>query len=80
MAKIDIGTCVHLHATSLESVGLTRSIRGGEGVVIAMGEDTKGPFYTVKMHRNGKTRTVREDHLTIHRNQEIRHKDRRGRI
>lgn len=80
MSKIDIGACVHLHSTSLESVGLTRSIRGGEGVIVAIGEDVKGPFYTVKMDRNGKTRTVREDHLTVHRKQEIRHKASKGRI
>mgnify|MGYP006909288722 CR=1 FL=1 len=62
------GQQVHLKTTYLEPLGLgTYAVQGGEGVIVAVDQDIKGLHYTVKLHRNGKTRVVRRESLVIHR-------------
>lgn len=49
------------------SLGIDHTIQGGEGVIAAVSVDTKGVYYSVRMDRKNGTRSLRKEHLIVHR-------------
>lgn len=70
-SDIEVGTRVRLKTTTIgESLGIKPfRKRGGEAKVVSIVEDSKGFAYTVQLLTNGRVRTVRREHLVLHRHQ-----------
>lgn len=60
------GALVHLKQRSLDSLGINGTLRGGEGKIVSVSFDQKGPSYVISMSRNGKTRVARREDLVLH--------------
>ena len=56
------------------SLGIDHTIQGGEGVISAVSVDTKGVYYSVRMDKKNGTRSLRREHLIVHRPPEGRRK------
>jgi hypothetical protein len=68
VSRLLVGTKVKVKATNLRaSLGIDHTIQGGEGVIAAISEDSKGVFYVVKMMHKKSTRSLRKENLVIHR-------------
>lgn len=65
-----IGSHVRLKRRPLESLfgpGTKHKSSGGDGVVVRVEADDKGNIYWVRLNRNGREHSGREEDLVVHR-------------
>lgn len=68
--EADVGSHVRLKRRPLESLfgpGTKHKSSGGDGVVVRVEADDKGDIYWVRLNRNGREHSGREEDLVVHR-------------